>query len=106
MAGSTKVGPYYIKNSILKFGENAIKKAADSGALIIIDEYGPLEWRGDGFHKITQKCLKSGRCIILVRKILLEFFKKRFKSHMFKVFELTEQNRDSLHIKIYESIKK
>jgi len=103
---SQKIGPYHIKNSIINFGEQAIKKAISSGAFAVIDEYGLLEIREQGFHKITENTLSSNKCIILVRKINLEEFLERFNKYKFRVFELTEHNKEKLHEEIFEYIIK
>ncbi|MFH1505891.1 MAG: nucleoside-triphosphatase [archaeon] len=98
-----KVGPYFIKKDSFTFGEKVIEKALENDDLIIIDEYGPLEFQGKGLHNITEKALKSNKVLILVRKVFLKPFLKRFGED-FKVFKLTEANRDNLHEEILKFI--
>ena len=103
-----KVGPYHILNKVIRFGEGAIMKAAESGAYAVIDEYGLLEKRGGGFHNITKEILNYknyNKCIILMKNINLEFFLQRFEDYEFKVFELNSDNRDNLHEEIFAYIK-
>ncbi len=103
-----KVGLYFILNKIIKFGEDAIRKAAEAGAYAVIDEYGLLEKRGGGFHNITKQVLgyeDYNKCIILMKNINLEFFLQRFEDYNFKVFELNSENRDNLHEEIFAYIK-
>jgi len=103
---SQKVGLNYIKESSIRFGEDVIRNSVSSGAVTIIDEYGPLELRGLGFHNVTGESLTSQRCIILVRKIILDRFLERYKDYELKVFELTENNRNELHEEIFNFLQK
>lgn len=102
---SQHIGHHYIKNSVIKFAEEAIQKALNTGAYAVIDEYGKLELRDGGFHNITNKNLSSDKCIIVIRNINIPDFIERFKTYEFKVFELPHKNKNNLYEEVFRYIK-
>jgi len=71
-----RMGPWRFFSSGIEFGENACAPESHSG-LIIIDEIGPLEYKGLGFVK-TLKRLRNGRyhkALVVVRPELISQIK-------------------------------
>jgi nucleoside-triphosphatase len=94
---SERIGPYFIKKDVLKFGEQAI---LNSEGVTFIDEFGPLELtKKKGFYEVTKKVLPKKNNIILIRKIILKGFMREFPDE-YKIFEISEENRDELPEKI------
>ncbi len=104
MPDSQRIGSNYIKNKVIRFAEQTIENSVKTDKYTVIDEYGKLELKEKGFHNITKQSLESNKCIILIRNINVKPFLERFKQHQFKVYEITQQNRDNLHKEIFDYI--
>ena len=103
--GAVPVGRYSFNLKGIQFGQRAIQQSLDVD-LLAVDECGPLELRGAGFSDIFDILHQRGSKInlLVIRKKLLEKFKKRFNLE-FNVFEVTRQNRGTCHKKIYTILK-
>ena len=80
----------------IDFGIRSIEKSTSS-AILIIDEIGHLELRGEGFAKVLE-LIKAGKikdCILVIRKELLPDFLSQLDT-MLLVFETTMNNRNQL----------
>ncbi len=80
----------------IDFGIRSIEKSTSS-AILIIDEIGHLELRGEGFAKVLE-LIKAGKikdCILVIRKELLPDFLSQLDT-MLLVFETTMKNRNQL----------
>jgi nucleoside-triphosphatase THEP1 len=89
-------GGYAIKSEGIRFGIAAIERALNLD-LVVIDEIGPLEFKGNGngFSDILKEVLKKDRVIIVVRSSLCPRFVERFGND-FRIFEVREANRDGI----------
>lgn len=87
---------YSFNPSGIKFGIEAIDKAA-SASTLIVDEIGHLELRGEGFAKILDliKVGKVNDCIIVIRSELFPAFLPHLPTKLL-IFETTMNNRNEL----------
>ena len=95
-AGTLSVGRYHIRRSALAFGSRAIENACNGARVILIDEFGRLEFNREGYYSAVTKALATGRCLIVVRKSMLAPFKLLFPEYCFEIFNLSAANRDSI----------
>ena len=97
-------GPRTPKYSFNPKGINFGVQAIDAGittAILIVDEIGPLELRGEGFvntFELIKDC-KAKVCILVIRKELVSAFLPQLPAIPF-IFETTIDNRDKLPRKI------
>ena len=87
---------YYFSPRGIDFGIQAIDKGT-STAILVVDEIGQLELRGEGFVKIL-KLIKAGmvkECILVIRRELLPAFLPKLPATP-SVFEVTVTNRNQL----------
>jgi len=80
----------------IDFGIQAIDKGT-SAAILVVDEIGHLELKGEGFVKILE-LLRTGKvknCVLVIRKELLSAFLPQLNTES-SVFETTLDNRDQL----------
>jgi len=80
----------------IDFGIRSIEKSTSS-AILIIDEIGHLELRGEGFAKVSE-LIKAGKikdCILVIRRELLPAFLSQMPATPL-VFETTINNRNQL----------
>ena len=103
--GAVPVGRYSFNLKGIQFGQSALRESLDVD-LLAVDECGPLEFRGDGFSDIFYilNHRQSKINLLVIRKKMLEKFKKRFNL-IFNVYEVTRQNREICHKKIYPILK-
>jgi nucleoside-triphosphatase THEP1 len=96
-----RIGNYFFNPEGIKFGVEAIERGASSD-LLLIDEIGYLELRGEGFVKgielVGSEEVKNS--ILVIRKELLSAFLARLGTKL-PIFEVTINNRDELPSKIY-----
>ena len=80
----------------IDFGIRSIEKSTSS-AILIIDEIGHLELRGEGFAKVPEliKARKVKDCILVIRKELLPAFLSQLDAAPL-IFETTMNNRNQL----------
>ncbi len=94
-----QVGKYYFSPEGIAFGRDAIT-SGNGLPLVIIDEIGPLELRGEGFtNAIRLVSEKISNYIVVIRKQLLSPFILLFDDIPL-VIETTIYNRDILHLEI------
>ena len=93
-------GPHTTKYSFnpdgIDFGIQVIDKGT-SAAILVVDEIGHLELRGEGFAKILE-LIKAGKvkdCILVIRRELLPAFLRQLPTTPL-VFETTISNRNQL----------
>jgi len=91
---------YFFNPRGIDFGIRAIDKGA-SMAILIVDEIGHLELRGEGFTKVPEliKAGKAKECVLVIRKELLPDFLPLLPPAPL-VFETTINNRNQLPQKI------
>jgi nucleoside-triphosphatase THEP1 len=73
--GRGHVGPFAFTADGLGFGNAALTSpAARAAALVIVDEFGPLELRGDGWRTAADQLISSFRGVLLlvVREALVD----------------------------------
>ncbi len=81
------VGDYTISRGGILFACGAIKRAVESKCdLVVIDEVGPLELRGNGLMPAVELALASAvNVLIVVRSSLREALQKHFSDYEFTV---------------------
>ena len=87
---------YLFNQSGIDFGIQALYKAV-SADVMVIDEIGQLELRGEGLVSALD-IIKSGRfknCVLVIRKALLPLYLPQFSTFL-RVFETTVENRNKL----------
>jgi nucleoside-triphosphatase THEP1 len=83
----------------IKFGNRAIGRGI-SAAILVIDEIGHLELRGEGFASVLE-LIKAGsvkNCILVIRSELLAAFLPRLPDAL--VFSITTDNHEQLPYEI------
>jgi nucleoside-triphosphatase THEP1 len=97
-------GKYHFNPAGIKFGADAIEKGLTDD-ILIIDELGQLELRGEGFT-VALKLLTTHTnqpVVVIIRKSLLPDFLPLLAPEP-AVFELTESNRDELPAVVLASL--
>ena len=87
---------YYFNAEGIAFGIGEIEKAISS-SLLIVDEIGPLELRGEGFTNVIE-LINTGKVknsLVVIRKELLSAFSPQLNTEL-SIFEITLDNRDRL----------
>jgi len=87
---------YFFNPRGIYFGIQAIDKGISS-AILLIDEIGQLELRGEGFAEVPE-LIKAGKikeCVLVIRKELLPAFLPQLPTTPL-VFETTIDNRNQL----------
>jgi len=80
----------------IAFGVREVEKGISS-SLLVVDEIGHLELRGEGFAKVIE-LIRAGKvknCVLVIRKELLSAFLPQLNTES-SVFETTLDNRDQL----------
>ena len=96
-----RVGRYYFNSLGIEFGKKAIRNGASSD-ILLIDEIGYLELRGEGFAFVPA-LIQTGKLtssILVIRQELLTDFKNQFNMAL-PVFEVNLNNRNGLPKRIY-----
>ena len=91
------VGDYTISREGILFACDAIKRAVESRCgLVVIDEVGPLELRGNGLMPAVELALASAvDVLIVVRSSLRGALERRFPKYEFVVAaDLTQSCSD------------
>ena len=85
--GGEMVGDYTISRDGILFACGAIKRAVESRCgLVVIDEVGPLELRGNGLMPAVELALASAvNALIVVRSSLREALQRHFSDYEFTV---------------------
>jgi len=99
-----RTAKYSFNPKAIDFGIQAIDKGASS-TILLVDEIGHLELRGEGFVKALE-LIKSGavkKSILVIRKELLSVFLAQLDTQL-SIYETTINNRDELPQKIYSSL--
>ena len=98
--GNEAVGDYTISREGILFACGAIKRAVESKCdLVVIDEVGPLELRGNGLMPAVELALASAvNVLIVVRSSLKEALQRRFPKCQFMVIaDLTQASLTMSH---------
>lgn len=106
--GGPCVGPYHFDPAALEWGQNIVASAIITGCdLLIVDEIGRLELeQGAGFQRVLP-LLATGsmsNSLIVVRDTLLDAFRRHLPDLETRLFEVTLENRNALHMEIVELI--
>lgn len=74
------VGRFIFSKTGFEKAVSIIRDAIDKNGWLIIDEIGPLELRGEGFHDIVRKVLRERKekIILVVREGLVQQVKDHF----------------------------
>lgn len=96
---------YFFNPKAIEFGVGAIERAI-SKDILIVDEIGPLELRGEGLANVIE-LIRAGKvknAVLVIRKELLPAFSARLGSNL-SIIEATTQNRNELPQKIGALLK-
>ncbi len=91
--GWQKVGTYYVLPAGLAEAKSIIGRSGSPG-LLIIDEAGPLELEGKGVWPSLGQVLAdpSRQCFLVIRKGVLEDYKKKLGPVPLEIFETKEHD--------------
>ena len=101
VAQGLTVGRYSIDKRSIEFGKSAIR-AARNADVLVIDELGALELKGEGFAEALD-LVNQGRVrnvIMVIRSKYLARFQRLLKQET-TVFEVTAANRERIAEKVY-----
>lgn len=108
-----RIGRYKVNlNDIRRVGVNAIEEAIKNADYIVIDEVGPMELLSRDFREAVLSAIKSRKPVlgVLHWKAQAPLVKEVKSRSDVRVYEVTPQNRQSLHRtlveKVVESIKR
>jgi nucleoside-triphosphatase THEP1 len=80
---SFEIGKYRFSRKAFNKAEEIIRKGINNADMLVIDEIGPLEIRGEGFYNILTEILKLDKhtfqLLLIVRKSMLEEFIFKFR---------------------------
>jgi nucleoside-triphosphatase THEP1 len=97
--GGPEVGPYSFDATAIVWAIDALERALGACDLLMVDEIGKLElWRDTGLAPILPR-LAAGdakRALVLVRDSLLADLQQKLEPVPQVVFEVSEENRNSL----------
>jgi nucleoside-triphosphatase THEP1 len=100
---SIRLGKYYFEPSGLAFGMDAIHRGLGLD-LLVVDELGYLEMRGEGFSDaIPQIDARRGHSIVIIRDWLVEELRPRFSCPSV-IYDVSVDNRDSLPSTVLETL--
>jgi nucleoside-triphosphatase THEP1 len=106
--GGPRVGDYHFDPDALQWGQDAMAKAIALGCdLLVIDEIGRLELEQKaGFHHVLALLGMSvlPRCLVIVRDVLVDAFRRRLPELQFAMVEVTVQNRASIASEVAERL--
>ncbi|WP_346857148.1 nucleoside-triphosphatase [uncultured Draconibacterium sp.] len=99
-----KVGSYFIDDASFKTGEKLFRKCTTD--VIVFDEIGKLELRGDGWAKSLKYILSTNyNCLILtLRKEIINELINEFQLQTAVVYDIQEMECDDIALKIQELI--
>jgi nucleoside-triphosphatase THEP1 len=86
------IGRFYFDPEGFRFGEKILKELKDTTNCVIIDEYGPLELREEGWYSSIGQLLKrSGLTLLItVRSEILPEVVERFKGHEMHIYNINQ----------------
>lgn len=95
---------YFFNPKGIDFGVQAIDKGT-SRAVLVVDEVGHLELRGEGFTRVLEliRIGKVENCVLVIRQTLLSAFLPKLPDKPL-VFETTVDNRHELPQKIASAL--
>ncbi len=100
-----QVGKYRVNlDDLDSVGVQAIDTAVDCNDVVVIDEIGPMELFSAKFRDAAKKALESSKLVIAVvhQKAQDELVRETKSRIDAKVFEVTEENRETLHEVVVE----
>lgn len=102
-----RIGRYKVNlNDIRRVGVNAIEEAIKKADYIVIDEVGPMELLSREFRETVVSAINSRKPVLGVLHWKAQFpLVKEVKSRSdVRVYEITPQNRESLHRTLVEKV--
>ena len=102
--GDVDVGRYGFRSEAMAFANRAIAQAQASG-LLIVDELGSLELKGQGFVSALEALSGRGKkpaLLVIRQKLLTEY--AALLGPFDDIFTVTEANRDRLHCSIHHAL--
>jgi nucleoside-triphosphatase len=93
------IGPFHFALEGIRFGADALARAASSSTdLIILDEVGPLEFKGEGWGPSLDHLLSSfhGSLLLVVRPNLVRRAIERWSVSPLRIWNVRDVDKDSL----------
>jgi nucleoside-triphosphatase THEP1 len=87
-----KMGRFYFNPEGFRFGDRILSELKETINCVIIDEYGPLELREEGWHHSIGHLLKRNglTVMIAVRSEILPEVVERFNGHEMHIFNINQ----------------
>lgn len=104
-----RIGKYRVNlNDLDSIGANAIQEAIKTADVIVIDEIGPMELYSQTFKQAVQQAMSSAKPVIAtIHYRATDAFVRNVKMRPdIELYELTMENRNTLHNFIIEKITK
>lgn len=103
-----KIGRFYFSKKGLQFGKNALTTNLETTDLLVIDEIGYMELKGEGWFEAIEKALKypNLNMIWVVRKRILEEVLKQWQHSNTKVISIQTSSVELLVKNILNKTKK
>ena len=104
-----RIGKYRVNlDDLSRIGVHAMKTAVEEADYIVIDEVGPMELQGRDFQLAIMKALESSKPVlgILHWKMKHPIIKSIKAVKGVKIYEVTRENRDSIHEVLINEIHK
>lgn len=104
-----RIGKYRVNlDDLSRIGVQAMKTAVEEADYIVIDEVGPMELQGRDFQLAIMKALESSKPVlgILHWKMKHPIIKSIKAVKGVKIYEVTRENRDSIHEVLSNEIHK
>jgi len=96
---SHTVGPFVFHQEGLSLGARALAGGAEHpGALVIVDEVGPLELQGGGWASAVQQLLKSDTTALLlvIRPALVKKLQHEWRFHAERVWDVSQTREEEI----------
>jgi nucleoside-triphosphatase len=102
-----RIGKYCVNvEDAIRVGVSALERAEKEAIVIGIDEVGPMELKVPALRRKIFQALESEKKVLAVVHWRLKNELGRIFRYDFKIFEITELNRGSVHIRILELLMK
>jgi len=104
-----RIGKYRVNlDDLSRIGVHAMKTAVEEADYIVIDEVGPMELQGRDFQIAIMKAIESSKPVlgILHWKMSHPIIKSIKAVKGVKIYEVTRENRDSIHEVLINEIHK
>jgi len=93
------VGRYKFKKKVFEWGKKLLQKASKKNySYLIIDEIGPLEFRGEGLSPVADEIIRNYNSY---NSKIIVVFREHLTSHFFEHFKLNPTDVEFFHLVDY-----